>query len=67
GKAPASAGLTVTPFTDPKAPGHNLQALLLPAQVITQANVKDVVTAGSLTVAQICAGITSACSALGLN
>jgi D-xylose transport system substrate-binding protein len=67
GKSPDAAGLTVAPFSDPKAPGHNLQALLLPAQVITQANVKDVVTAGSLTVAQICAGITSACSALGLN
>ena len=67
GKTPASAGLTVAPFTDPKAPGHNLQALLLPAQVITQANVKDVVSAGSLTVAQICAGITSACSGIGLN
>ena len=67
GKTPASAGLTVAPFTDPKAPGHHLDALLLPAQVITQANVKDVVTAGSLTVSQICAGITSACSSIGLK
>src|SRR4029453_12838829 len=38
GKDPADAGLTLSPFDDPEAPDHNLQALLLPAQVITQAN-----------------------------
>jgi D-xylose transport system substrate-binding protein len=67
GKSPASAGLTLTKFDDPKAPSHNLQALLLPAQVITQANIMDVVNAGALTVAAICKGIESQCSTLGVK
>jgi D-xylose transport system substrate-binding protein len=67
GKGASSAGLTLTKFDDPKAPNHNLQALLLPAQVITQANVMDVVSAGALTVAEICKGIESACASLGIQ
>ena len=67
GTSPAAAGLTLTPFADPKAPSHNLQALLLPAQVITQANVQDVITAGALTAAEICAGIQAQCTALGIH
>jgi len=67
GKTAESAGLTLTKFDDPKAPSHNLQALLLPAQVITQANVMDVVNAGALTAAQICKGIESACTAAGVK
>jgi D-xylose transport system substrate-binding protein len=67
GKDPAASGITLTAFDDPKAAGHHLQALLLPAQVITQANVKDVVSAGALTTADICKGIQSACAALGLS
>ena len=67
GKKPSAAGLTLTKFNDPKAPSHNIQALLLPAQVITQANVNDVVKAGALTTAQICKGIESDCSKLGLK
>ena len=67
GKDPASAGLTLAPFEDPQAPGHKLQALLLPSQVITQSNVKDVVDAGALKTADICKGIEDACSKIGLN
>jgi D-xylose transport system substrate-binding protein len=67
GKDAASAGLTLSKFDDPKAPSHNLQALLLPAQVITQANVMDVVTAGALTVAEICKGIETACASAGVQ
>jgi len=67
GKDPASAGLTLSKFDDPKAPNHNLQALLLPTHVITQANVQEVVDAGALTVADICKGIESQCAALGLK
>jgi D-xylose transport system substrate-binding protein len=66
GKDPSSAGLTLNKFDDPKAPNHNLQALLLPSVVITQANINDVISAGALTKAQICKGITAACSKLGL-
>jgi D-xylose transport system substrate-binding protein len=67
GKDPSSAGLTLTKFDDPQSPSHNLKALLLPAQVITQANVMDVVKAGALTVADICKGIESQCSAAGVQ
>ena len=67
GKDASSAGLTLAKFDDPKAPNHKLQALLLPAQVITQANIKDVVTAGALTVAQICKGIEAACTSAGVQ
>jgi D-xylose transport system substrate-binding protein len=67
GKDPASVGLTLTKFDDPKAPSHNLQALLLPSQVITQANVGDVIKAGALTAAAICKGIESACTKLGIS
>ena len=67
GKDPAASGLTLAPFADPQAPKHKIQALLLPAQVITQANVKDVVDAGALKQSEICAGIESACSKLGLG
>jgi D-xylose transport system substrate-binding protein len=67
GQTPAAAGLTLTKFADPKAPSHNLQALLLPSQVITQANVNDVIKAGALTAAQICKGITTDCAKLGIQ
>ncbi|MGN6252154.1 MAG: sugar ABC transporter substrate-binding protein [Marmoricola sp.] len=67
GKDPSSAGLTLSPFDDPQAPGHKLQALLLPSQVITQANVSDVIKAGALTKEQICKNIEDACSKLGIQ
>jgi D-xylose transport system substrate-binding protein len=67
GKDPASAGMTLAPFDDPQSSSHNLQALLLPAQVITQANVNDVIKAGALTAAQICKGIQSDCANLGIQ
>jgi D-xylose transport system substrate-binding protein len=66
GKSPSDAGLTMSKFDDPKDPSHNIQALLLPTQVITQANISDVIKAGALTKAQICKGIESDCSALGI-
>ncbi len=67
GKDASSAGLTLSAFEDPQDPSHKIEALLLPAQVITQANVKDVIDAGALTQAEVCKGITSACAKLGLN
>jgi D-xylose transport system substrate-binding protein len=67
GKDPADAGITVSPFDDPQAPDHNLQALLLPAQVITQANVQDVIDAGALKADEVCKGIESDCESLGIS
>jgi D-xylose transport system substrate-binding protein len=66
GKDPSAAGLTLSDFPDPKLPSHKIQALLLPAQVITQANVKDVIDAGALTKADICKGIEADCTKLGV-
>lgn len=66
-KDPASVGLTLSKFDDPKSPSHDIQALLLPAQVITQANVNDVIDAGALTQAEVCKGVESACSKLGIS
>ncbi|HEX5426921.1 MAG TPA: substrate-binding domain-containing protein [Pedococcus sp.] len=67
GKDPAAAGMTLNKFDDPQAPGHNIQALLLPSQVITQANVSDVIKAGALTAAEICKGIESQCADLNIQ
>jgi D-xylose transport system substrate-binding protein len=66
-KDPASVGLTLSKFDDPKSPSHNIQALLLPAQVITQANINDVISAGALTKDEVCKGVESACSQLGIS
>jgi D-xylose transport system substrate-binding protein len=62
-----SSGITLLPFADPQEPSHKIQALLLPSQVITQANVGDVIKAGALTASDICKGIASDCSKLGIS
>src|SRR3954469_812749 len=67
GKSAADAGLTPSKSDAPKPPSHNLQALLLPTQVITQANVMDVVNAGALTVAEICKAIEAKGRSLGIK
>ncbi len=67
GQAPSTSGLTLSPFADPKNPSHKISALLLPAVVITQANVSDVIKAGALTKAEVCKGIASACAKAGVN
>ncbi len=67
GKNPADAGMTLAPFEDPQAPSHKLSALLLPAQVITQANLQDVVDAGALTAADMCKGVEAQCKELGVS
>jgi D-xylose transport system substrate-binding protein len=67
GKSPASLGIKLSKFDDPKSPSHNIQALLLPVDVITQANVEDVVKAGGLTAAQICKNVASLCTKFGVS
>ena len=66
GKDPASAGLTLATFHDPTG-NRDLKAVLLTPEAITKANVKDVITAGALTAAQICQGIQAACTAAGIS
>lgn len=67
GKSPTDAGMSLVPFKDPTLASHKIQALLLPAQVITQANVGDVIKAGALTAKEICAKVQSQCTALGIK
>ncbi len=67
GKTAQDAGLTLSNFPDPKDSTHKIQALLLPAQVITQANISDVIKAGALTQAQVCKGVEAACAKLGVS
>jgi D-xylose transport system substrate-binding protein len=66
GTDPTAAGLTLADFQDPKG-NRTLKAVLLDPTVITKANVQDVITAGALTQAQICKGITTQCAAAGLK
>jgi len=65
GQAPTAAG-TLSDFQDPKG-NRTLKALLLTPESITKDNVKDVITAGALTAAQICNGIASICTKAGIS
>jgi D-xylose transport system substrate-binding protein len=47
--------------------GRTIPSVLLVPEVITKDNIKTVVDAGALTVAQICKGIQSACTKAGLS
>ncbi|MDT4891650.1 MAG: D-xylose transport system substrate-binding protein [Pseudonocardiales bacterium] len=66
GQDPSAAGVTLTDFQDPKG-NRTLKAVLLTPEAITKANVKDVITAGALTAAQVCAGIQAQCTAAGIS
>jgi D-xylose transport system substrate-binding protein len=48
GSARALAGLPLSTFDDPVAPGHQLSSLLLPGLLVTRTNVADVSGAGAL-------------------
>ncbi len=67
GRTPASVGLRLSPYADPRSPGRTVGALLLPGQVVTRANVQDVVDSGAVSAGEVCAGIADACAALGLR
>ena len=67
GRTPASVGLRLSPYADPRSPGRTVGALLLPGQVVTRANVQDVVDSGAVSAGEVCAGIADACAALGLK
>ena len=66
GQDPSSAGLQLKDFQDPKG-NRTLKAVLLNPEVITKANVDDVIKAGALTAAQICNGIQQQCTAAGIK
>lgn len=66
GDDPTKAGVTLTDFKDPKG-NRTLKAYLLPAQIVTKANVKVVVDAKQVTAAALCNGLTAQCQAAGIN
>jgi D-xylose transport system substrate-binding protein len=66
GQDASSAGVTLTKFHDPTG-NRDLQAYLLPAQIVTKANVKIVVDAGQVKAADLCKGYTSQCKAAGIS
>jgi len=67
GRSPSAAGLRLSPYADPRSPGRTVEAVQLPGQVITRANVQDVVHSGAVSVAELCTGITEPCAAVGLR
>jgi D-xylose transport system substrate-binding protein len=66
GQDPTTAGVALTPFQDPTG-NRTLQAYLLPAQVVTKANVDIVVKSGQVTAADLCKGLTAQCQAAGIS
>ena len=66
GDTSGAAALATGSLHDPKA-NRDIPSVLLTPTVITKANVKDVITAGALTAAQICQGIQAACTAAGIS
>jgi D-xylose transport system substrate-binding protein len=67
GRRPTAAGLRVEHYADQLSPGRTVEALLLPGQVVTRANVRDVVEGGAVKAADICHGIAEQCAAIGLG
>ena len=51
---------------DPKG-NRDIPSVLLVPEAITKANIKDVITAGAVTVADLCKGVTAACTAAGIS
>jgi D-xylose transport system substrate-binding protein len=66
GQDPTQAGVTLTDFQDPKG-NRTLKAYLLPAQIVTKANVKVVVDSGQVTAKDLCNGLAQECAAAGIK
>jgi D-xylose transport system substrate-binding protein len=66
GQDPTQAGVTLTDFKDPKG-NRTLKAYLLPAQIVTKANVKVVVQSGQVAAKDLCNGLTAQCQAAGIS
>ncbi|MDP9091986.1 MAG: substrate-binding domain-containing protein [Actinomycetota bacterium] len=66
GDTASAASLASGTLHDPTG-NRDIPSVLLTPEVITKATVKDVISAGALTSAQICAGIQAACTAAGIS
>jgi D-xylose transport system substrate-binding protein len=66
GDAAGAAALATQTLKDTKG-NRDIPYVLLVPTAITKANVKDVVTAGAVTAADLCKGVTAACTAAGIS
>jgi D-xylose transport system substrate-binding protein len=60
------ATVPLSQVRDPVDAGRLLEAMLLPGQAVTRANVASMIQTGALSAGEICRGIGSDCTALGL-
>jgi D-xylose transport system substrate-binding protein len=66
GDTAAATSLATGTLRDPTG-NRDIPSVLLVPEAITKANIKDVVTAGAVTVADLCKGIAAACAAAGVS
>jgi D-xylose transport system substrate-binding protein len=66
GDKAAADALATGSLKDPKN-GRTIPSVLLQAEVITKSNIKDLITAGALTAAQICKGVEAQCKSAGVS
>jgi D-xylose transport system substrate-binding protein len=66
GDTAAAASLASQTLHDSKG-SRDIPYVLLVPEAITKANIKDVVTAGAVTAADLCKGVQSACTAAGIS
>jgi D-xylose transport system substrate-binding protein len=66
GDTTAAKAMATGSLKDPKN-GRTIPSLLLTPEAVTKANIKDVVTAGAVTAAELCKGITTLCSQAGVS
>jgi D-xylose transport system substrate-binding protein len=66
GDTAAAAALASQTLHDAKG-SRDIPYVLLVPEAITKANIKDVVTAGAVTAADLCKGVQAACTAAGIS
>ncbi|MDX6266647.1 MAG: D-xylose transport system substrate-binding protein [Frankiales bacterium] len=66
GDTATAASLATGTLHDPTGK-RDIPSVLLAPEAITKANIKDVVTAGAVTAADLCKGVQAACTAAGIS
>ena len=66
GDTATASSLATGTLHDPTG-NRDIPSVLLTPEAITKANIKDVITAGAVTAADLCKGIQAACTAAGIS
>ncbi|HVU74748.1 MAG TPA: substrate-binding domain-containing protein [Mycobacteriales bacterium] len=66
GDTATASSLATGTLHDPTG-NRDIPSVLLTPEAITKANIKDVVTAGAVTAAELCKGVEAACTAAGIS